>query len=202
MDRTVAAWRRQLRTDLIAQRQTIPLDVRRRAAEVIGERLTRLLATLGRSGVRLRFGFYWPIRHEINLLPWARALAQTNHATLCLPVVVRPGSPLEYWQWTPDTKMQPGFWNIPVPVDRHVVTPNVVLAPLVGYDAARYRLGYGGGYFDRTLAAAPSCPIAIGVGYDYSTLETINPQPHDIPMDAVLTEQRAMLPSTWRLHDS
>ncbi len=202
MDRTVAAWRRQLRADLIARRQTIPLDVRRHAAEVIGERLTGLLATLGRSGVGLRLGFYWPIRHEINLLPWARALAQANEATLCLPVVVQPESPLEYWRWTPDTAMQPGFWNIPVPVERHVVTPNIVLAPLVGYDAAHYRLGYGGGYFDRTLAAAQSRPIAIGVGYDYSALDTINPQPHDIPMDAVLTEQRAVLPSTWRLYDT
>ena len=193
MDRAVAAWRRQLRADLIARRQTVPLDVRRHAAEIIGDRLTRLRVALGRSVV----GFYWPIRHEINLLPWARALAQSDDVALCLPVVVEPGASLEYWRWTPEAAMRPGFWNIPVPAERRVVAPDLVLAPLVGFDADRYRLGYGGGYFDRTLAAARPRPIAIGVGYDFAALETINPQPHDIPMDAVLTEHRAMLPAAW-----
>ena len=201
MDKAVAAWRRQLRTDLIARRQTVSPDLRRHAAEVIGDRLTSLRATLGRAGVGLRWGFYWPIRREINLLAWARALARSGDVTLCLPVVVQPGSPLEYWRWTPEAAMRSGFWNIPVPSERCVVVPDVVLAPLVGFDAARYRLGYGGGYFDRTLAAARPRPIAIGVGYDFAALDTIRPQPHDIPMDAVLTEHRAMLPATWRPHD-
>jgi 5-formyltetrahydrofolate cyclo-ligase len=198
MDPEVVAWRRRLRTDLIARRQTVPLDLRRAAAEIIGKELTRLRAALGRSTI----GFYWPIRHEINLLPWARALAQSGDTTLCLPVVVQPGSPLEYWRWAPDTAMQPGFWNIPVPVQKCVVVPDLVLAPLVGFDAQCFRLGYGGGYFDRTLAAAQPRPIAIGVGYEFSALDTVNPQPHDIAMDAVLTEQRTMLPSTWRIRDA
>jgi len=196
MDQAVAAWRRQLRADLIARRQALPLDLRRRAAEIIGGRLTRLRAMLGRSVI----GFYWPIRHEINLLPCARALAQSGQVTLCLPVVVEPGSPLEYWRWTPAAAMQPGFWNIPVPAERRVIAPDLVLAPLVGFDVAHYRLGYGGGYFDRTLAAARPRPIAIGVGYDFAALETIRPQPYDIAMDAVLTEQRAMLPAAWGMH--
>jgi 5-formyltetrahydrofolate cyclo-ligase len=196
MDKAVAAWRRQLRADLITRRQTVPLELRRQAAEIIGDRLNRLRATLGRSVI----GFYWPIRHEINLLPWARTLARSGGVTLCLPVVVQPGAPLEYWHWAPDTEMRPGFWNIPVPIERRVIAPEVVLAPLVGFDADRYRLGYGGGYFDRTLAATSPRPIAIGVGYDFAALQTINPQPHDIPMDAVLTEQRAMLPEAWGMH--
>jgi 5-formyltetrahydrofolate cyclo-ligase len=200
MDGAITAWRRQLRADLLARRQAVPVDLRRHAAEAIGDRLTHLRATLGSSGPDFHWGFYWPIRHEINLLPWARALAQSGEATLCLPVVVQPGAPLEYWRWTPDMEMRPGFWNIPAPVERSVVTPNVILAPVVGFDAARYRLGYGGGYFDRTLAAAQPRPIAIGVGYDFAVLDTIHPQPHDIPMDAVLTEHRAMLPPTWRAH--
>ena len=196
MDKAVAAWRRERRADLIARRQTVPLELRRQAAEIIGDRLNRLRATLGRSVI----GFYWPIRHEINLLPWARALARSGDATLCLPVVVQPGAPLEYWHWTPDAEMRPGFWNIPVPAERRVIAPEVVLAPLVGFDADRYRLGYGGGYFDRTLAATSPRPIAIGVGYDFAALQTINPQPHDIPMDAVLTEQREMLPEARGMH--
>jgi 5-formyltetrahydrofolate cyclo-ligase len=193
MDKAIAAWRQQLRADLITRRQAVPPEQRRQAAEIIGDKLTRLIAALDRSVI----GFYWPIRHEINLNSWARALAQSGKVTLCLPVVVQPEAPLEYWHWTPDTGMKPGFWNIPVPVERDPVTPDLVLAPLVGFDAQRYRLGNGGGYFDRTLAAAHPRPIAIGVGYDFAALDTIKPQPHDIPMDAVLTEQRDLLPETW-----
>jgi len=196
MDKAVAAWRQQIRANLIARRQTVSPEHRRHAAEIIGDRLNDLLAKLDRAVI----GFYWPIRHEINLLPWARALARSGDVTLCLPVVVTAGAPLEYWQWTPDSKMQPGFWNIPAPAERRVIAPEVVLAPLVGFDMDRYRLGYGGGYFDRTIVAARPRPIAIGVGYDFAALETIDPQPHDIPMDAVLTEQRALLPQAWEPH--
>jgi 5-formyltetrahydrofolate cyclo-ligase len=193
MDKAIAAWRRQLRVDLIARREAVPLDVRRQVVEIVGGKLTRLLAMLDRSVI----GLYWPIRHEINLLPWARELSRSGDATLCLPVVVQPGAALEYWRWTPDTKMQPGFWNIPVPVERSPVTPDLVLAPLVGFDMERYRLGNGGGYFDRTLAAMQRRPIAVGVGYDFAALDTIKPQPHDIPMDAVLTERRDLLAEAW-----
>jgi 5-formyltetrahydrofolate cyclo-ligase len=196
MDKTITAWRQQLRTDLVLRRQAVSPDPRRQAAEIIGDKLTRLLQALDRHVV----GFYWPIRHEINLNPWARALAQSEKITLCLPVVVKPGAPLEYWRWTPETKMHPGFWNIPVPVERDPITPDFVLAPLVGFDAQCYRLGNGGGYFDRTLATTHPRPIAIGVGYDFSALETIKPQPHDIPMDAILTEQRDLLPNAWGIH--
>ena len=63
------------------------------------------------------------------------------------------------------------------------------LAPLVGFDSCGYRLGYGGGYYDRTLAAATPKPLAIGVGFELSRLDTIHPQPHDVPMDFIVTEE-------------
>jgi 5,10-methenyltetrahydrofolate synthetase len=72
------------------------------------------------------------------------------------------------------------------------VTPEVLLIPMVGYDSAGYRLGYGGGYYDRTLAALTPRPLCIGIAYDASQLETIHPQPHDIPMNAVVTERRVL----------
>jgi 5,10-methenyltetrahydrofolate synthetase len=65
-----------------------------------------------------------------------------------------------------------------------------MLAPMVGFDRAKYRLGYGGGYFDRTLASLPRRPLVVGIGYEFSALDTIFPQPHDIPMDEVLTERQ------------
>lgn len=121
-------------------------------------------------------------------MPWGRALAQHRQISLCLPVVVTRQAPLEYWRWAPGEATVPGFWNIPVPAHRDRVMPDLILAPLVGFDRARYRLGYGGGYFDRTLAALPQRPFVVGVGYQFGALETIFPQPHDIAMDAIATD--------------
>jgi len=84
--------------------------------------------------------------------------------------------------------MVQGVWKIPVPADGPDVTPDATLAPVVGWDAAGYRLGYGGGYFDRTLAALAPRPLAIGVGLHSAQVDTIFPQPHDIAMDVVVTE--------------
>jgi 5-formyltetrahydrofolate cyclo-ligase len=84
--------------------------------------------------------------------------------------------------------MERGFWNIPVPAEGPEVTPDIALAPVVGWDAAGYRLGYGGGYFDRTLAALAPSVFAIGVGLDAAQIPTIFPQPHDIPMRLIVTE--------------
>ena len=80
------------------------------------------------------------------------------------------------------------MWGIPIPEKREITLPQAVLAPLVGFDRECYRLGYGGGYFDRTLAALQPRPLAIGVGFELSQLETIHPQDFDIPMDLIVTE--------------
>ncbi len=89
--------------------------------------------------------------------------------------------------------MRTGVWNIPIPKARDVLMPDAVIVPLVGFDESGFRLGYGGGYFDRTLAAAMPRPYAIGLGYADSKLQTIHPQPHDIPMNLIVTEE-----STYR----
>jgi len=87
-----------------------------------------------------------------------------------------------------------GVWNIQIPERRQIVIPHAVLAPLVGFDRNCYRLGYGGGYFDRTLAAFTPRPWAIGVGFELSRLKTICPQDFDIPMDLIVTEAGAQYP--------
>ncbi len=94
--------------------------------------------------------------------------------------------------WEPDTKMERGIWNIPVPAAAPPITPDVVIAPLVGFDRGCYRLGYGGGYFDRTLAAFAVRPLTVGVGYSSSELTSIRPQTHDIPMHMIVTENRLL----------
>jgi 5-formyltetrahydrofolate cyclo-ligase len=91
--------------------------------------------------------------------------------------------------------MERGFWNIPVPADGAQVMPTIVIAPVVGFDPDCYRLGYGGGYFDRTLVAMPAGTRVIGVGYAQAAIPTIHPQPHDIPMNLIVTEKGTLSPS-------
>jgi 5-formyltetrahydrofolate cyclo-ligase len=176
------AWRRAERERLIALRQALPPVERQRWGARIDTALRGLLA--GRPGV---LGIYWPFRAEFDprpLVDWAVA----GGRTVALPVVVDKKGPLEYRAWRPGETLVDGVWNIPVPEKREIVRPAVVLAPLVGFDDACYRLGYGGGYFDRTLAALSPPPVAIGIGFEVQRLATIYPQSFDAPMDLIVTE--------------
>ena len=105
-----------------------------------------------------------------------------------LPVVVQKAAPLEFREWWPGVETIPGVFNLPVP-QSPAVTPAALLMPPVGFDAQGYRLGYGGGYFDRTLAARSPQPLKIGVAREVSRIPTIHPQAYDIPMDFVITPE-------------
>jgi len=179
----VKRWRRGERERLIALRQALPPDDRRRWSDSIERELRVVIAE--RPGT---LGVYWPFRAEFDprqLIEWAVAAGRS----VALPVVVDRKGPLEYRLWRPGEKLVDGVWNIPVPEKREVTVPAIVLAPLVGFDPACYRLGYGGGYFDRTLAALVPRPLAIGVGFAVQAIQTIHPQPFDVPMDLVVTEK-------------
>ncbi len=178
----VKKWRRAERERLLALRQGLPPAERRRWGERIDGELRRLIAPL--PGI---LGVYWPFRAEFDprpLIAWAVAEGRG----VALPAVVDKKGPLEYRSWKPGDPLVDGVWNIPVPERRDIVVPSLVLAPLVGFDPACYRLGYGGGYFDRTLAALSPRAFAIGVGFEVQRLETIHPQPFDVPMDVIVTE--------------
>ena len=181
----VKGWRRGEREHLIALRQALPADDRRRWGAQIEAYLRELLGE--RPGI---LGVYWPFRAEFDPRPLIDA-AVAEGRTVALPVVVDKKGPLEYRAWRPGEALVDGVWNIPVPEKREVVTPAVVLAPLVGFDEACYRLGYGGGYFDRTLAVLSPRALAIGIGFEVQLLETIYPQTFDVPMDLIVTEAGA-----------
>ncbi len=177
-------WRKAERERLLALRQGLPAADRRRWGEQIDAALRALLAE--RPGI---LGVYWPFRAEFDprpLIDWTIAAGRS----VALPVVVDKKGPLEYRDWRPGEPLVDGVWNIPVPEKRDIVTPAVVLAPLVGFDRACYRLGYGGGYFDRTLAALSPRPFAIGIGFGLQQIDTIYPQSFDVPMDMIVTEAR------------
>ncbi|WP_439610206.1 5-formyltetrahydrofolate cyclo-ligase [Reyranella sp.] len=176
-------WRTVERERLVALRLAIPAEERRGLSDRIARELDRLLGDLSGKTVAA----YLPFRGEPDLRFWIEGLSMRG-AIAALPVVVAPRSPLEFRTWSRGEPLRPGVWNIPVPAGGTVVTPDVVIAPVVGYDAACYRLGHGGGYYDRTLAALPRRPRIVGVGYERLALRTIYPQTYDVPMDAIVTE--------------
>lgn len=179
-------WRRAQRERLLSERESVSGTER----QDLTRRLTANLDLVFEQLTDIRvLGIYWPIKREMNLLEWAGEMGARRGLTLALPVVVAPKAPLEYWHWHPAARMTRGFWNIPVPIEKTVVKPDAVIAPLVGFQSC-WRLGYGGGYFDRTLAASVPRPIPIGVGLDRMEVEGFHPQPHDIPMTYIVTESR------------
>jgi 5-formyltetrahydrofolate cyclo-ligase len=190
MDRAeVMQWRKAERQRLIAERLVMNSDVRRRHADQIAASLEEVVGKV--QGVIV--SAYWPFRGEPDLRGFMGRVS--NRGGQCaLPVVVERGKPLVFRPWGPGEPLAKGVWNIPVPATTEEVVPNVVIAPVVGFDRACYRLGYGGGFFDQTFATMKSSPLKLGVGYGQQALLTIHPQPNDIPMDMVITEEGACLP--------
>jgi len=180
----IGAWRRATRVELVARRMAIGPAQRQAWNDAIGQNLGTVLRSLT-PGL---LGIYWPFKGEYDPRPLAKELL-TEGWSLALPVVLAKDGPLAFRTWTPDARIERGVLGIMIPSDGAWVAPGVVLAPLVGFDAARYRLGNGGGYFDRTLATLDPKPYAIGVGYALGRLATIHPQPHDRRMDIIVTEE-------------
>lgn len=177
------AFRREQRERLIAARLAVPTGEHRDATAALSERLGVVLEAL-RPAV---LGAYWPIRREFNPLP----LLQRCHAAgvrVALPTIVVKKAPLQFREWHPGARMEVGVYEIPYPADGAAVLPDTLLIPLVGFDAAGFRLGYGGGYYDRSVAVMVPRPRLVGIAYELARLATIHPLWHDIRMDCVVTE--------------
>jgi 5,10-methenyltetrahydrofolate synthetase len=177
-------WRKSERERLIAERAAVPADLR----EEWRLRMDRTLEHSFPGLARCRLAFCWPIKGEYDARHLARTLRGLGSLT-ALPVVVAPKTPLLVREWHPGVKLVNGPLDIPYPEDSPEIVPDVVLLPMNGWDRMGYRLGYGAGFFDRTLAAAEKKPVVVGVTYELARLDTIHPQPWDIPMDYVVTER-------------
>ena len=175
--------RKAERVRLLSNRLAIPAKERRAFEQKIIAGLESVVGDM--AGLTL--SLYWPIKGEPDLRPWIPEI-YARGGRVALPVVIAKGRPLAFRLWAPGDPLEPGIWDIPTPVSGPETLPDVVIAPLVGFDVEGYRLGYGGGFFDRTLAALERKPRTIGIGYESARIPTIYPQPHDIAMTVVVTE--------------
>ncbi len=111
-----------------------------------------------------------------------------------LPVVDRVHKTLQFHAWWPGCPMEDDAYNIPKPKDTEVVMPTLLLVPCLGFGPRGYRLGYGGGFYDRTLAAISPKPFTVGLGYANGYVNSLAPEPHDVALDAILTDHGQMWP--------
>jgi len=178
------AWRKAERERLVAARVALDHGTRDRFRQRIDAHLERAFPGLASS----KLAFCWPIKGEYDARHLVRTLRQRGTLT-ALPVVVAPRTPLVFREWHPGVEMAVGPLAIPYPANSPEVVPDAVLLPMNGWDNAGHRLGYGAGFFDRTLAALPKKPVVIGVTYELARLDTIQPQGWDIPADWLVTER-------------
>lgn len=204
------------RKSLVEQRLNLPDRLQR------AESLQRVLRIwlVGRTDAVI--GAYWPIKGEFDPLPalyrWqedallapslaspptaadapmqmaGESLAQRLPRKIGLPVVNKETRTLSFHAWYPGCPMAEDAYGIPKPKDTEPVVPTLLLVPCVGWGPGGYRLGYGGGFYDRTLASYAPQPVTVGLGYSIGYLPDLQSEPHDVPLDAILSEQGVAWP--------
>ena len=134
---------------------------------------------------------YMPMRTEIDPLP---AMA-VHQGAVGVPVIIAPATPLRFRAWGPGVAMVAGEFGALIPAEGPWVDPQVVIVPLLAFDARGFRLGYGGGFYDRTLAALMPNPTTVGLGYTQGFVPDLEPEAHDIPLDAILNDNGVVWPA-------
>jgi 5-formyltetrahydrofolate cyclo-ligase len=189
--------KRALRKRLIEQRLMMPDRLHR--AELL-QRVLRIWL-LGRPDTVI--GAYWPIKGEFDPLPalhrWkedGELLDEPQLRRIGLPVVDKLHGTLKFHAWFPGCPMEEDAYGIPKPKDTETITPTLLFVPCVGYGLGGYRLGYGGGFYDKTLSQLQPKPYTVGLGYSNAFLLDLKPEPHDVALDALLNEQGVVWPVT------
>jgi 5,10-methenyltetrahydrofolate synthetase len=183
------AERRTLRRTFLERRLALSTEDCERLSSVLRTNLHAAFPQL--AGMRV--AFCWPVRNEPDLRPLLEAWmaeGRTGFSAL-LPVVIEENASLAFRAWTAGTILENDRYGIPTPTSGEFIVPEALLIPVNAFDAAGYRIGYGGGYFDRTLAALKMQgvqPLCIGVGFELARVDSIRPAAHDVPLDAVVTE--------------
>lgn len=187
--------KKALRKALIEQRLNLPDRLRR--AEALQQVLRIWL--VGRPDTVI--GAYWPIHGEFDPLPalhrWkedGELLDQPEPRRIGLPVVDKQHKTMQFHAWYPGCPMEEDAYHIPKPKDTEHVVPTLLFVPCVGYGPGGHRLGYGGGFYDRSLAKLSPRPFTVGLGYGSGFLDDFEPEPHDLPLDTILNDYGVVWP--------
>ena len=207
----------RLRKALIEERLNLP-DRQQRADAL--QQVMRIWL-FGRTDTVI--GAYWPIKGEFDPLPalyrWqedallgadlksnqpvapdssvqlaTESIANQSTRRIGLPVVNKLHKTLTFHAWYPGCPMEEDAYGIPKPKDTEVIVPTLLFVPCVGYGPGGYRLGYGGGFYDRTLATLQPRPFTVGLGFTHGWLPDIEPEAHDLPLDALLNDNGVVWP--------
>jgi 5-formyltetrahydrofolate cyclo-ligase len=194
-DDSKAAQKKALRKALLEQRLDMPDRLQR--ADLL-QRVMRIWL-VGRPDAVI--GAYWPIKGEFDPLPalhrWkedGELIDQPQPRRIGLPVVNREHKTMTFHAWYPGCPMEDDAYGIPKPKDTEVIVPTLLFVPCVGYSAGGYRLGYGGGFYDRMLASLSPRPFTVGLGYGVGFVDDFEPEPHDVPLDAILNDHGVVWP--------
>jgi len=182
-------------------RERLALDDRPARADALQQ--TMRIWLFGRLDVVI--GAYWPIKGEFDPLPalhrWkedGELMDEPRRRRIGLPVVDKTSKTLSFHLWYPGCPMQEDAYGIPKPKDTEALVPALLFVPCLGYGPGGYRLGYGGGFYDRTLAALAPRPFTVGLSFTHGFLEDFEPEPHDRPLDAILNENGLVWPLPGR----
>jgi 5,10-methenyltetrahydrofolate synthetase len=183
-DTEIRIRRAAMRKSALAAREATPSEIRAEWETAIMGHLDTLIAQLAPRVL----AFYWPYYAEADGREWVkRWLAGDANRVAALPVAMEKGTSLAFLRWEPGVEMTPDRHGIPFPASGEEVLPDVALIPLNAFDARGHRLGYGGGYFDRTLDVMPQM-VAVGVGFELGREDDVLPQAHDRAMHWLVTE--------------
>jgi 5-formyltetrahydrofolate cyclo-ligase len=188
--------KRALRAQLVQQRLSLP-DRQERT-----DLLQRVMRIWLVSRPDIVIGAYWPIKGEFDPLPalhrWkedGELIDEPQPRRIGLPVVDKLHKTLKFHAWFPGCPMEDDAYGIPKPKDTQVIVPTLLFVPCVGYGPGGYRLGYGGGFYDRTLAALQPKPYTVGLGFTLGFLPDLEPEPHDMPLDTILNDNGVVWPT-------
>jgi 5-formyltetrahydrofolate cyclo-ligase len=178
--------RKQLRTQLITRRLAIGAEQRQAATQQISHRLSELISA--KAPAAKTIGVSMPHRGEVDLRGWMAVVDFQGLAALALPLTQGPQEALRFAKFRIGDALVKDAFGIDVPARQQWIAPDVLVIPCVGFSRQRVRLGYGGGYYDRTLAAMRPLPLTIGVAFACQECE-LTQAPHDIALDCIVTEQ-------------
>jgi 5-formyltetrahydrofolate cyclo-ligase len=187
--------KRSLRKQLVERRLAMPDRMQR------CEMLQRVMRVWLVNRPDTVIGAYWPIKGEFDPLPalhrWkedGELLDEPQLRRIALPVIDKLHKTLKFHAWFPGCPMEEDAFGIPKPKDTEIVTPTLLFVPCVGYGPGGFRLGYGGGFYDRTLATLQPKPYTVGLGFTQGFVAEFEPEPHDVALDAILNDNGVVWP--------